>query len=504
LLADNSQLAIPWRGIPTIIAAMKRWQLWLAAAVLAAIALLLGAVVRQRQPVVRMLLPTGESVSVAGASFGTNHTVPGRYPLERRLPAPLRRVAERLLRLGPPPPDRQTTEPLLVIWLTLKPGLATNTAPGATWCYATLEDAAGLAGGSEQHLPLFGAAVQSLQTVEFQAFPRRGKQFFLALTQDLPGSGYGSPRALLGKLPVRNPTPVTTPAWSVPDQTVATVAGGLEASPEGFLVGVGQGTSHSSQADGSTRLEFDLARTNTPPGAAILLRLQQAGGSSNHWTVGDLSTADATGNLMKNSSSSWGRISDRDPRVHFRWSPVLWPNEAWELRVLAKREADAAFAPEELIEFRDVALPAPGATNHYEHRTVQLPAAGARHGSNTGFGLPEGSWLRLDNLERQLPAAENDWSDRSATRLRLTASGWTNGLYLDLVRATDERGHEVKSGSRGFGMNQGKAEFTYSFRSVPADARQLNLRFAIHRGVPLTFRVDPSRPLTNATFGLKR
>lgn len=186
---------------------------------------------------------------VAGASFGTNHSAPGRYPLERRLPAPLRRVAEASAPLGSTPArpadDRAAAGHLA--HSQTRPGhehgtgsdLVLRHAGRCRWVDWWL-------GAAPSLVRRRGAIVANGRV---PGFSRRGKQFFLVFDPGPSQAVTGVRGRCWGKLPVRNPTPVTTPAWSVPDQTVATVAGGLEASPEGFLVGVGQDTSHSSQAD---------------------------------------------------------------------------------------------------------------------------------------------------------------------------------------------------------------------------------------------------------------
>jgi len=485
---------------------VTRWLTWLAALAAVALLVLAGAALRGRRAVARVALTSGSTVSVLGATYGTNHLTPDRYPLERRLPAPLRRGIERLARLGPPPADHQTTEPVLLLWLAIRPGLATNPPP-SLWLYAMLEDAVGQPGGAQSSFPIFPASVPAVQTVEFKVFPRRGSECSLVLLQEVPGAINAGARVLVGRLPVGLPARRVAPAWPMPAKPVVQSAGGVEGTLEGFLNGVGNRPSDPSLPGGATRIELERAPTNTSLSAAIGLRLRSTDGSTNRWTVGELFTADAGGNALKSSSSSCGRVGEREGRLCFRWEPGLWPGEPWEIRLTAKREADAVFAPEELVQFRNVPLPAVGATNHWGmesdagvERGLTLPPALL---DRLGFGAGQSARLRLEALERRPPITGASWASRNVTRLRLQATGWTNGLYLDLVRATDERGREVSCGSSGFSGTAGGAEFSFMFRALPADAQELNLVFAIHRGVPLTFRVDPGRAITNAWFSVK-
>lgn len=252
------------------------------------------------------------------------------------------------------------------------------------------------------------------------------------------------------------------------------------------MVGTGRSTHHGTHADGRQSITYGRVQAGETPAAALLATFQDRASTSNVWSIGALTTVDATGNTCPATSQSISRGGDPRTSLAYAWSPILWDDEIWELHLDAKREPTSSFAPNERLTFEEVPLPDIDATNQFRLRK-------AAHGLA----------VELRSVIRRAPVEGGSWSSSDLSRVELKVEGLSRGMYLDLIAAVDETGarHLPTSITKSTGDGDSSAELGFGFREIPTAATRVRLEFAVHRGVPFVFRLDPRVAVTNAGFG---
>lgn len=430
-----------------------------------------------------LMLATGETVTLRGITYGTNHSAPFGPGWMRLLPSVVR---SRLLPLFVKTPvlfwDRTTVEPKMLLWLEVRNHGATNPpAPSATQTWLMLADDHGQAAGGRENVnfisgPGFGASYGVV--VEFGALPRRAKKIEAQWLQ-----GVYNDVKCVAQWELPNPAPSPAPSWPAEILPAARSDGDLECTLERLLFGAGS-SSRSFRSDrGTERREFPPAKPGEEIQAVAQAFLREQGKLTTNWSIAGVTLADASGNLATARSISTSPAGKGWASASF--GPVLWPSETWEVRLSAKRAPSAPFAPEELAEFKDIPI-----------QGLDVPTGLSEQRTSAGVRLQ----LTRFTL-REPPPPNGSWSTANVSELKVLVSGLTNGVYLDLLKAVDEKGNPCVPSSWSSSSSGGRpVECSYSFLSIPVDARRLSFTFAVQRGREFRFRVQPEVAATNMSL----
>jgi hypothetical protein len=155
---------------------------------------------------------------------------------------------------------------------------------------------------------------------------------------------------------------------------------------------------------------------------------------------------------------------------------VPWPDEAaWKLRVEVCRAG--AFRSAELWTFRSLPAPRAGKTvRHIKGTTrggITLSVQSLHH------YRPPGELVR--KLIKPFPSAG----------VRLRTWGLSDDMRVSLIRATDDRGRVLATSRYGYRGEDGEHSFNYQ---LPADAKTLDLTFAVQKPRFVEFLAAPTRP----------
>ncbi|MBM3884043.1 MAG: hypothetical protein FJ387_30785 [Verrucomicrobia bacterium] len=450
--------------------------LWPLLALAAAILVGGAALIVTRLPratVAPVTLPNGALLRARGVTYGTNHFAPGLFRFTRHIPMPLRRVLDSWI--GPPSGGlsrRTTAEPKLMVWGDWSPLSPTGLA-GGTSLRVYLEDRQGVLGGEPAWLSV--APNQPPGAVlDFANFPRRSPWFAAVIFQSNPDGSL----VRIGQLRLPNPLPTHWPTWAAETLPARQENGDLTCTLESLQTGLGTGTTVRTTGDGRQSVTSHPAKPGEPPRSAIDLHFDQAGQPAPHWTLGKLELADATGNVAPTTSSS---LSGRD-RIHFHFGPSLWPDEPWELRLWAKRTPSAPFTPDETATLEGVAVPALGQTNRLDRILV---CAGVQ--------------LHVSSFTLQPQPPANGYGSSDLSRIELTTTNLSPGVFIDLIRTIDNQGRQFVPCSTSTGTSpSGPHLYGWGFRDIPADAQMLEFTFAVQRGRYFAFRVQPEPASPNS------
>jgi hypothetical protein len=369
---------------------------------------------------------------------------------------------------GPEPEDTTAiTLTTLVFWIACHPPPSPTWSwwgGSALWVAPELLDEKGYRFGPmrcAQPRYWSGAPGQQVTEEALELFPRRGRTVRLRL-YDM--SGQKPVAEFVTANPIPGPQPVWTPA-PLPivkhsgdvDFTLtqlATVLG--HANPMG-LVG--------SSGDAWTEATFRVTRD---------------GRATRDWEPVEVTLSDATGNsLVRRGSLShhrgsayWTQTGD----LSYRFDGGLSLDEAaWKMRFEFTRRSLARFAPEELWTVPD------------------LPIASGRKllPANATTTL-DGVTLRLASVARTgtRPAANGRGPEEWLELVRVEAPSLQPGQAVTL-HARDDRGREFVPTHRILGSPHWSRSDRFLLR-IPADARTLDLTFALHRSRFVEFVAKPS------------
>lgn len=406
-----------------------------------------------------LLLPDGTTIRIVSVTYGTNHlfgTPLGR--LVAKLPSRIGRVAKDLL--GARAAIHQTynsAEPSLVVWLERSTNSPAAQILGG-YVSAMLVDGTGFVSGDEENLWGSGRRIERLV---FPVVPRRDP----VVGVEVSYRGRTGEVDRVGSLSFENPVYGRYPHWTPETLPATKRVGELEVTLNKVSAGHGDSTLHRSGPGNTRVIEFG---TNSPTSRGMcvcLLSVRSVSDSNGVWRVALVRVSDATGNSVRSTSMSWG--GDDEPFFTFR--PGLWPSEAaWKLACELKRSK--GYGPGELLTFRNVPLGLLGATN--------------RIGWTTNF---QGVTITLDHVVRKPPLTNGSWSSSQISGVRLTHSTLAMNTHLDFVRLIADTGETVRSES----SSSSEADRTYSFRTLPAEAKTADITFAVHRSHWVEFLVKP-------------
>lgn len=406
-----------------------------------------------------LLLPDGTTVRIVSVTYGTNHlfgTPLGR--LVAKLPVRIRTIAKDVL--GARAAIHQTyssAEASLVVWLER----STNSpvAPmGGGYVSAMLADETGFESGREDSVWGSGTTIQRLV---FPVVPRREATVRVSIYH----RGRNGEVDQVGTLSVENPVYGRYPQWNPEALPSTKRVGDIEVTMRRVSAGHGDVTSHKTGPGNTRIIEFGTNSSTSRGMCVCLLGARSLSDSNKVWRVASVRISDATGNSAKTTSMSWG--GDDEPYFTFR--PGLWPGEsAWKLECELKRSK--GYGLDELITFRNVPLGPLGATN--------------RVGWTTNF---LGVTITLEHVVRKPPLTNESWSSSQISGVHLTHSMLATNTHLDFVRLVVDSGEDVSSGSSSTSEN----ERTYSFRTLPTEAKTADITFAVHRSQRVEFVVKP-------------
>lgn len=405
-------------------------------------------------------LKNGVTLRCLGVSYGTNHVVYTGSAAAQMLHRVLSAVFPSLRRGASSSQRYTTSQPALVVALRQEGTATTNPMPPLS-VTALLADERGVTAGKRHWLTLGGGTSFTLW-LDAEVLPRRSRLLSVRFF------GLASPGAIdpLGELEILNPAFTNPPPLVAANLPVLGTNGDLECSLEALAFGTGISSGRTANADGTETISEAPAEPGQEVRATALFRFREAGTNTAFWTIGSLSSIDATGNTGK--AGSYGSQTLGDAFL-LTFGPVPWPDEPWRLDCWAKRTAAAPFAPDELIELRGVELPPSGRTNQLDHATK----AG-------GLDVLVKGFVRRDPVQR------GSYSSTDLSRLLLELPQLPDGAFIDLVRVEDDQGRlitsEMTSTTHGTPL---RTEF--GFRAIPDDARTLNITLAVQRGRAFTF-----------------
>ncbi len=414
-----------------------------------------------RAAATKLLLPDGTSLSVAGATFGTNHVFGG--PLARfiaRTPSGIQVALGNLLGTGAVARQAfSTPKPVLVIWLNSPKVSPLAPRPYLGWYEAYLADTNGFISGDGEY---FNPGIGGLSPLWFRAFPRRDRtlslHFFYHDTQGKVKD--------CGALTVLNPEYRAYPQWQPEALPATKKVGDVEATLIQVTTGIGNNMSYSWLPDGGHFVSFGTNRDDGRNETGCRLQLWSLTDTNQVWRVDHVELSDATGNVIPNTGMSWGGEDDV-----FSFNPGLWTNEsAWKLRCEIKRTK--GFAPAEIFTFKNVPLPEMLQTNH--------PGCITNLNSVT---------ITLDHFIRRPPVTNSNggWSSSQLSEASFHVTGLSNDLHLELLETRADNGTNVECPSTSSGAG---TEVRY-LRDVPVEAKTLDFTFAVQQGRWVEFLVKP-------------
>ena len=413
-------------------------RIWLALAALLALGALAGIwwVVATRAPEQIITLSNGQRYRFAGASWGTNHSQPRLLAhLVDHLPNRWGNYVRAKLgpRTGLAGPIR--TQPALLIWLEPVGTNATIPAGRALEIEARLADANGVQGGVQGIQVLVAPGPPGWTFLQFPIVPRRSRRLECQIQElSFTGQPVAVPDHWLFKF--RNPLSGHFPQWTPEVLPAAKAAGDLQVQLAGF-----------STNDGYT--EFSLV-FNSPRG------------THESWTVEDTELSDATGNRLTDAS---GMEYGKGP---YRIQGTLWPEEsALRLKVGLKRAS--GFPQSDFTTF------------------TNLPVFPLASGSTNGTSLTNlvgGSPIILRNYETSLfwrgPAPGPYW-------VSVDVPGLASGTAVDIENVTTDTGENIAGNASGW------SQLWRNYRSMPANAKFLNVTVAVQKKRYVEFLVKPPK-----------
>lgn len=292
------------------------------------------------------------------------------------------------------------------------------------------------------------------------AFPRRGKTLGLHYFERK-----GNEWVRVADFLIPNPAPGNYPTWTAESLPITKTNDDLIVTLESLKAGMS--AADKSKPAASNEIALTEAK----------FRLVQSGHATNAWRPISVEISDATGNdwLPFPHISKVRHEGDADI---FSFQGALWPGEAaWKMKFEFSRVSD--FDPDEVFTFSGITVP--GAT-----QVITLDNA-----TNVG-----GCKLQLKAISGE--KAEQPGNLKWVTvKQRVNISIAVNPVLADrrlaLLQVTDENGHEGDI-TREPDWNSG--ERVYGFK-VPEGAKQLSLKFALHKSRIVEFQARPEFVRTN-------
>jgi hypothetical protein len=423
-------------------------------------------------------LPNGLEYQFAGVTYGTKNVPPSlEAKLVNSLPKGLANMTRRYAgpKIGQYNSGASYKETELFVWFQR---LETNMPLGITssTLAARLADQAGVEAGAPSYAAFASSVVWSYAA--FPVFPRRSRVLQCNL---YPFGGPGNPATPFARVTFPNPLYGDFPQWKPEPVPAMKMAGDLEVRLDEFTAGRQQGGATVVKANGSRGLPVPPAIRGQDTVTAFDVSLISWRGTNEAWVLNSAEISDATGNVLRNNSfhSSInvfrGYSGPQQPGKTVCSETIrgtLWPDEpAWRLKLEVKRAV--GFAPEEVVTFKNVPVPAVGATNA---TTITKKVGGIQ--------------IVLTKFARRPNITMN-----ALGMYEMTSQIWVElprkpaGVALDFLKMTTDAGEAEQYGS-------GTPEFGYVVyvKTIPTNAQTVDLTFVVQKTRVVEFLVQPPKP----------
>jgi hypothetical protein len=326
-------------------------------------------------------MPDGRKYEFVGVTYGTNHVMGSLAArLASHLPGGMTNWVQKHFGkwMGPLRVYPNVNAPSLCVWFKRAD---TNHVPSSAreaviiddgvpqvdgpQVFCKLADENGLEGGTRQDVHS-GNTLYPLGA--FQVVPKRSKVLQLCFYQTatpvrMDEHTYYTPPGLreFGRVRFLNPLYGNFPKWQPEPIPAVKKAGDLEVHLEHFMTG-GRGGSSVFLPGGQPVEEVHPG----PTGETFFdVFLNSPSGSNGYWVIQNANVSDPGGNVIyPRTASSSPYASPMYGVGNVRRSVIgtLWPDEpAWRLKLEIKHTLP--YAADELVTFKNVAVPPPGATN---------------------------------------------------------------------------------------------------------------------------------------------
>ncbi|HEU4754092.1 MAG TPA: hypothetical protein VFU47_13360, partial [Armatimonadota bacterium] len=347
----------------------------------------------------------------------------------------------------------------LVFWLRRREPGANGAATSSAYLRAVAFDEHGCEYRQSSGISFPQApGLVTTHSVTLAAFPRRAKTVGLRLQRES-----GAPTPVV-EFVIPNPARGPFPRWQPEPLPATRRAGGVEFTLAEFSTGV-KTPSYPNRADWT----------------GVTLRCTRNGRPTRDWAENQIQLEDATGNRL--DFDSWATEDTAGgQRILFGAvqplkGPALCPLEpAWKVRVTWARVGVGAFAPSELWTVRRVPVP---------RGKALVPCIRAATLRGTRMVL-EGT------VPAHVVPPHSLWGGWDSPTVRMSTSPIDLNVRIDLVRAVDDRGREVKT--LGGGTSTDGINRSHLFAVEPAaGARTMDLTFALQRPRVTEFIARPGR-----------
>jgi len=432
------------------------WQRWLLAAV--AFALIAGLLAWLMPGGERfdLQLADGRTVSVLQTTYGTRHVYEEGSVLAKwvaKLAGPARAQ-----RFGFRSHTTMTLTPGIVVWTAWMKS-SSNRPPR----YASLREVSGF-----ETEPVF-LSVETLSSDKtrsviawrFENYPRRAESFEIRFHERSPPYRPDP----LGALLVRNVPLTNFPPLGGQEPPVTVVEGGITFT----LVKLSSGEALPPWRRGT---ESGLA-----PWTTATFEVKEHGRASTNWTIRRITATGATSNSF---TVLYPKVAMKDGRLTPGFVSVLWPDEPdWNLSV--EFVGTRNFSPEDLWTLRSVP-----ATRTNALFTTNFPAS-IQGGVQAGLSLQPAAML---------PGAEGGYL--RTTDLGLSFTSLVSNLRVELTRAVDNHGRELKFGDGVYLWPfSGPSGRYVAGLELAADTESVDLTFAFQQPRRIEFKVKPAFVRTN-------
>ncbi len=477
---------------------VNKKRIWLALAVAVVVVAIGGAwwsAAHQPPPQI-ITLPTGEQYRFAGATYGTKNIAPTvAAHIFNLLPLQFEIIARKYLkaRVGNYPPIQKFDSPQLFAWFE-RLGTNSSPAPTLTVLGAFVANESDVEGGV-QSLAVFIPGSQWSCFI-FPVAPKRDRVGRCVLYAPAP-----STKPIIGRVSFPNPLYGRFPQWQPESLPARKHVGDLDIRLETFVAG------HSVTLSGNPNPRGDSLRHQLMLGAPATtgensrtwfhFALRSGELTNAPWILHSSELSDATGNVLNSLATETlydlrGRPQTQHPdgwTDYMESLPgVLWPEEsAWRLKLEFKRFRE--FDQRDLVTFKNVPVPKPGATN-------ALFLTNMVGGVQIVLGWPEiQQHLRPVFFLSGMPAvplAQRNMTIGSNMLprefLRAELPGQPAGVALDFVEMTVDG---QPAAIAKVGPPTSASDAWLSLATIPANAQTADITFVVQKTRAVEFLVKP-------------
>jgi hypothetical protein len=412
-----------------------------------------------------LTLSDGSKYQFIGTTYGVNNVPPMlKARLVRVLPRPLadwvrKHVGQDFTQYNE---GERLETPQLFLWFKQ---WATNSSTGVPGppLVARLTDDAGMEAGLPAYVSFASSVAWSYAA--FPVVPKRSRMLECDLYLMIGPGNLTIPRA---RFTFPNPVYGHFPQWKPEPVPAVKRTGDLEVRLDEFNTGTENAGGYVVHANGSRGLPREAATKGQNTKTIFDFSFSSPRGTNEVWAPQSAELSDATGNVLVAKAFRGGLQSAHSESIR----GTLWPDEAaWRLKLEVKRAG--GYAPEEMVTFSNVPVPAVGKSN----TTAITKLAG---------GIP----IALTEFEHKPDITVNMGGLYDMTsRVRVELPGKPAGVAIDFLNMTAEAGAAEQYGSS-------TPDFGYEvlLKSIPANAKTMTFTFVVQKTRSVEFLVPPSKP----------